>query len=119
MTTWRFLLYGFLLSAGHFTFAALAPHARLLLNQPEDMIGSGDGKPYWPPAPLADALERIAGILRLPFDWLWTPWMDQRLPGVFAVLLFAATSCLWGFTLAAVIRFLFSRLRFHHEPRAA
>lgn len=115
----RLLLYGFLLSAVHFTFAALLTHSRLLLQRSEDMVGSGDTKPYWPPYPLADTLERVAGILRLPFDWFWTPWMDNHLPSFFAVVLFAASSCLWGFALVVFARFLFTRFRHQHEPRIA
>ena len=115
----RLLLYGFLLSAVHFTCAALARNAGLLMLRSEDMIGTGATKPYWPPSPLADTLGKIGAILRLPFDWVWTPWMDDHVPYVIGVLLFAATSCLWGFTLAALFRFLFTRLGFRHEPRVA
>jgi len=115
----RLLLCGFLASAVHFTMAALSTNARLLVQRPEDMIGSGDTKPYWPPSSFTDALERVGGILRLPFDWLWTPWMDDHVLSAFGVVLFVATSCLRGFALAALFRFVFIRLRFHHEPRVA
>ena len=111
----RLLLYGFLLSAVHFTLTALCKNARLLLQRPEDMIGSGDAKPYWPPYPLADTLEGLGDILRLPADWLWT----QGMPDLITVVLFVANSFFWGFTLAVLFRFMFTRLRFHHEPRVA
>ena len=111
----RLLIYGFLLSAVHFTLTALCKDARLLLQRPEDMIGSGDTKPYWPPFPLANTLERLGDILRLPADWLWT----QGMPDLITVVLFVANSFFWGFTLAVLFRFMFTRLRFHHEPRVA
>ena len=107
----RLLLYGFLVSAVHFTITALCKNARLLLQRPEDMIGSGDTKPYWPPSAFADALERVGDILCLPADWLWT----QTLPNVITVLLFVTNSFLWGFLLVVVFRFVLTRLRFHHE----
>jgi hypothetical protein len=117
MTTqqkWRLLLYGFLVSAVHFTVTSLCRNARLLLQRPEDMIGNY-GKPHWPPYPFADALERVGEILSLPADWLRTPWM----PDVVTVLLFVANSFLWGFSLVVVFRFVFTRLTSHHEPRVA
>ncbi len=109
----RLLLYGFLASAVHFTMTALCKDARLLLQRPEDMIGSGETKPYWPPYPFAEALERVGEILRLPSEWLWTPGM----PDIVAAFLFVTNSFLWGFSLVVLFGFVFSRLRFHHEPR--
>lgn len=111
----RLLLYGFLLSAVHFTLTGLCKNAPLLLKRPEDMIGSVDAKPYWPPNPLADTLDRLGDILCLPATWLLT----QAMPDWFTVVLFVTNSFIWGFTLAALLRFIFARLRFHHEPRVA
>lgn len=67
---WRLLLWGVVLSAVHFTAICLCGNARLLLQRPEDMIGSGGTKPYWPAYPFAESMESIAHILGYPFATL-------------------------------------------------
>src|SRR5262245_32257364 len=92
---------------------ALCKDARLFLQRPDDMIGSGGTKPYWPPDALADALERIHDILCLPSGWLW----GLGEPDILTVILFVGNSFIWGFSLTVVFCLLFTRLRFHHEQR--
>jgi len=107
----RVVLYGVLLSAVHFAAAGFCHAIPTQLMRPEDMSTGPIGKPTWPVYPLGEALERVGDVLVVPFDWMWNPWMVHHLPEWFGILLFAATSCLWGFTLAATGTFFFIRVR--------
>ena len=110
--------YGTILSAIHFTAAALlAKVVPLLMLRPEDMVGSGDVKPYWPPSRLRDAVQGAGDILSLPANWVYESW--PSMPDVVVILLFILSSCLWGFALAFVLRVLFTRLHVSHEPHPA
>jgi hypothetical protein len=106
----RLLLYGFLLSALHFTAAILCKDARLHFHSTEELVRSG--KPYWGPHPLTDTLQKVGDILRLPAEWLWIP----ALPDMVSILLFVTNSCLWGFSLATLFRFVFLRYRHRSTP---
>ena len=79
------------------------------------MIGFGPDKPHWPPSALADTLERVGDIMRLPLDWLWS----QRTSDLISFVLFAANSFIWGFTLAVLFRLMLGRLKIHQESRIA
>jgi hypothetical protein len=110
--------YGAILSAIHFTAAGLFSKVfPLLMLRPEDMVGSGDVKPYWPPSRLRDAVQGAGDILSLPASRVYDFW--PSMPDAAAVLLFILSSCLWGFALALILRALFTWLRLHHEPHPA
>ena len=111
------VFYGTILSAIHFTAAVFLSTVPLLMLRFEDMIGSGETKPYWPPSRLRDAVQGAEDVLTLPARWVFDscPWMPDLVMVVVAIL----SSCLWGFGLALVLRLLFSRLRVSHEPRPA
>jgi hypothetical protein len=111
------VFYGIVLSAIHFAATLLLQQLPTLMLRPEDMIGSGGGKPYWPPSRLRDAVQSAGDILSMPARWLSDSW--PSMPDVAEVLLFILSSCLWGFALALVLRVLFTRLRVSHEPRSA
>jgi len=114
----RFVFYGVILSAVHFTAALLLSKAvPLLLLRPEDMIGSGDTKPYWPPSRLRDSIQSVGDVLCLPASWLYD--CCPNMPDVAAVLVIVLNSCLWGFALALVGHLVFTRLIVSHAPRPA
>src|ERR1035437_9137262 len=111
------VFYGTILSAFHFTAALLLSAIPLLMLRFEDMVGSGETKPYWPPSRLRDAVEGIAGILLLPARGVYD--FCPGMPEVAGVLVAILSSCLWGFGLALLLRPLLSRLRLSHETRPA
>ena len=111
---WGLVFCGTILSTIHFAAAALLANAPLLMLRFDDMIGSGDTKPHWPPSRLRDAAQAAADILSLPARWVYDSC--PRTPDVAVVLLFVLNSCLWGFALAIGLRFLFNRLYVSHEP---
>jgi hypothetical protein len=105
--------YAIILSALHFAAALLLKHLPTLMLRPEDMVGSGDVKPYWPPSRLRDGVQSAGDILSQPAAWIY-----ESLPGMpdaAAFVLFILTSCLWGFALALLLRFVFTRLIRPHE----
>ena len=109
--------YGTILSAIHFAAAAFLSNMPLLMLRFEDMVGSGDVKPYWPSSRLRDAVQGPGDVLSLPARWVYDSW--PGMPDIAVVLLFVFNSCLWGFGLAVVLRLLFNRLRASHEPHPA
>ena len=109
------VFYGVILSAVHFAAALLMNNLPLLMLRPEDMVGSGDVKPYWPPSHLRDAVAAAGHILSAPASSAYEAW--PRMPDILAVPLFIFTSCLWGFALALVVRLFVDRFRASHEPR--
>lgn len=109
--------YGTILSAVHFTAAALLTGMPLLMLRFEDMVGSGDTKPYWPPSRFRDAVEAAGDILASPAKWV--VHSCPRMPDLIVLLVAMLSSCLWGFGLALVVRLLLNRLRVSHEPRPA
>jgi hypothetical protein len=111
------VFYGTILSAIHFTAALLLSAIPLLMLRFEDMVGSGETKPYWPPSRLRDAVKGVAEILTLPARWVYDSC--PSMPDVAGLLVAILSSCLWGFGLAILLRLLFSRLRVSHEPRPA
>ena len=113
----RLLFYGTILSAIHFTAAVFLSDIPLLMLRFEDMVGSGETKPYWPPSRLRDAVKAAEDILTLPARWVYDSC--PRMPDLVVLLLAILRSCFWGFGLALVLRLLFNRLRVSHEPRPA
>lgn len=112
------LFYGTILGAVHFTAAALLSKVvPLLMLRFEDMVGSGETKPYWSPSRLRDAVQGAGDILSLPVSWVYDSC--PRMPDVAVLLLFVLSSCLWGFGLAFILRLLFNRIRVSHEPHSA
>ena len=112
------LFFGTILSAIHFTAAQLFSKVMpLLMLRPEDMVGSGEQKPYWPPSLLRDAAQGAGDILSLPASRVYEFWAGM--PDSAALLLFVTNSCLWGFALALLLRFVLTRLRVSHEPNPA
>jgi|ERR1035441_2153815 hypothetical protein len=111
---WGLGFCGAILSAIHFATAALLVNAPLLMLRFEDMVGSGDTKPYWPPSRLRDAAQAAGDILSLPARWVYDSC--PGVPAAAVALLFVLNSCLWGFALAIGLRFLFNRLYVSHEP---
>ena len=109
--------YGISLSALHFAAALLLRHLPTLMLRPEDMVGSGGVKPYWPPSPLRDAVQSAGDILSQPAAWIYASL--RGMPGAAAFVLFILSSCLWGFALALLLRFVFARLTRPHEPYPA
>lgn len=106
--------YALILSALHFAAALLLKHLPTLMLRPEDMVGSGDVKPYWPASHLRDAVQSAGDILSQPAAWIYDSF--PGMPGAAAFVLYVLTSCLWGFTLALLLRFVFTRLARSHEP---
>jgi hypothetical protein len=47
----------------------------------------------------------LAGILILPLDLIWSPWMSKHLPDIVEWILFLFNSLLWGFVIALCINF--------------
>lgn len=114
----RIAFYGIIFSAIHFTAAALfSKTLPLLMLRSEDMIGSGDTKPYWAASRLRDWVQGVGDVLGLPAGLLHDRWPDM--PDFLAVLVVVLNSCLWGFGLALVGHLLFTRLRVSHAPRPA
>src|SRR5260370_19599145 len=114
----RFVFYGVMLSAIHFTAASLLSKVvPLLLLRPEDMVGSGDTKPYWPPSRLRDSIQGFGDVLCLPASWLND--CCPNVPVVVAALVVVLNSFLWGFALALVGHLVFTRLIVSHAPRPA
>ena len=111
------VFYGTILSAIHFAAALFLSAIPRLMLRFEDMVGSGETKPYWPPSRLRDAVEGVAGILLLPARWVYDSC--PSMPVVAGLVVAVLSSCLWGFGLALLLRLLFSRLRVSHEPRPA
>jgi hypothetical protein len=111
------VFYGTILSAIHFTATLFLSAVPLLMLRFEDMVGSGETKPYWPPSRLRDAVKGVAEILTLPARWVYDSC--PSMPDVAGLLVAILSSCLWGFGLAILLRLLFSRLRVSHEPRPA
>ena len=109
--------YGTILSAVHFALAVFLSGLPLLTLRFEDMIGSGDTKPYWPPSRWRDAVKGVEDVLTLPARWVYDAC--PRTPDLVVVVVAILSSCLWGFGLALVLRLLFRRLRVSHEPRPA
>jgi hypothetical protein len=114
----RVLLYGVLFSAVHFAAVGFCHAIPPLLMRPEDMIDSPNAKPSWPRYPLGEAAERVGDILRVPFDWIWEGRLSHSAPEAIGFLLLVLTSCLWGFGLVFVFRFLFTHLRPRHANAA-
>ena len=111
------VFYGTILSAIHFTVAAFLSTVPLLMLRFEDMIGSGETKPYWPPSRLRHAVQGAADVLTLPARWVYDSC--PRMPDLVVVVVAILSSCLWGFALALILRVLFTRLRVNHEPHPA
>jgi hypothetical protein len=111
------VFYGIILSAIHFAATLLLKNLPTLMLRPEEMVGSGGVKPYWPPSRLRDAVQGAGDILSLPGSWICNSW--SGMPDFLAVALFIFTSCLWGFALVIILRVLFTRLRISHEPHPA
>jgi len=111
------VFYGIVLSAVHFAAAGFLGNLPRLMLEAEDMIGSGDQKPYWPASRLRDAVQGAGDILSMPASWVCDSW--PGVPGAVAFVLFLANSCLWGFALALPLRLMLARLRLSHEPKAA
>jgi len=109
--------YGIILSAIHFAAAAFLSNLPLLMLRFEDMVGSGDTKPYWPPSRIRDVVQTAGDILRLPAGRV----LDScpRMPYPMALALIILSSCLWGFGLALVLRLLLNRHHATREPHAA
>jgi hypothetical protein len=99
------LLVGLVVSAVHFTLMALLKDARLFLQRPEDMVGTGDSKPFWPPNQFADMLEVVGQCLRWPLGMFCT----QNVPDSVAAVLLLLNSGLWGLALSGLMYFAFSR----------
>ena len=108
----RVVLYGILLSIIHFAAVGLCHGIPTLLMRPEDMSAPQEGKPTWPRYRLKEALERVGDVLRIPFDWVWTPWMSQHMPDAVAVLFMVLTSSLWGFGLVLALGLVFGPVQF-------
>ena len=111
---WGLVFYGTILSTIHLAAAALLSNAPLLMLRFEDMVGSGDTKPYWPPSRLRNAAQAAGDILSMPARWVYDS--GSGVPDATVPLLFVLNSCLWGFALAIGLRFLFNRLTVSHEP---
>ena len=109
--------YAIILSALHFAAALLLKHLPTLMLRPEDMVGSGGVKPYWPASRLRGAVQSTGDILSQPAAWIYDSF--PGLPGAVAFVLFILSSCLWGFALALLLRFIFTRLARPHEPYPA
>ena len=109
--------YGAILSAVHFSLAVFLSELPLLTLRFEDMVGSGESKPYWPPSRLRDALRGAADVLTLPARWVYDSC--PRMPDLVMVGVAILSSCLWGFALAIILRVLFTRLRVNHELHPA
>ncbi len=109
--------YGAILSAVHFSLAVFLSELPLLTLRFEDMIGSGESKPYWPPSRLRDAVQGAADVITLPARWVYDSC--PKLSDLFVVVVAILSSCLWGFALALILRVLFTRLRVNHEPHPA
>ena len=117
LTKHGLVFYGIVLSAVHFAAAIFLRHLPTLMLRPEDMIGSGEQKPYWPASRLRDAVQGAGDILSMPASRVYDSW--PAMPDAVAVALFVANSCLWGFALALLLRPVFGRLRLSYEPKAA
>ncbi len=106
-----------ILSAIHFALAVFLSSLPLLLLRFEDMVGSGETKPYWPPSRLRDAVQGASDVLSLPARWV----IDScpRMPDLVVLLLAVLSSCLWGFGLALALRLLFKRPRAPRGPSPA
>ena len=111
------VFYGIVLSAVHFAGAIFLRHLPTLMLRPEDMVGSGEQKPYWPASWLRDAVQGSGDILSMPASRVYDSW--PGLPDAVAFALFIANSCLWGFALALLLRLVWARLHLSHEPKAA
>jgi hypothetical protein len=109
--------YSTILSVVHFALAVFLSELPLLTQRFEDMIGSGETKPYWPPSRLRDAVKGVEDVLTLPARWVFDSC--PRIPDLVIVVVAILSSCLWGFGLALALRLLFNRLRVAHEPRPA
>ena len=109
--------YGAILSAVHLALAVFLSELPLFTLRFEDMIGSGESKPYWPPSRLRDAVQGAADVLTLPARWVYDSC--PSMPDVAGLLVAILSSCLWGFALAIILRVLFTRLRVNHEPHPA
>jgi hypothetical protein len=109
--------YGTILSAVHFALAVFSSEIPLLTLRFEDMVGSGETKPYWPPSRLRDVVKGVEDVLTLPARWVFDSC--PRMPDSVVVVVAILSSCLWGFGLALVLRLLFGWLRVSHEPRPA
>ncbi len=106
--------YALILSAMHFAAALFLKHLPTLMLRPEDMVGSGGVKPYWPASRLRDAVQSTGDILSQPATWIYESF--PGMPGAAAFVFYVLTSCLWGFALALLLRFVFTRLSRRHEP---
>ena len=114
----RIAFYGIIVSAAHFTAAALfSKTLPLLMLRFEDMIGSGDTKPYWPASRLRDLVQGVGDVLSLPGRLLYD--RCPNIPDLLTVFVVVLNSCLWGFGLALLGHLLFTRLRVSHAPRPA
>jgi hypothetical protein len=111
------VFYGIVLSAIHFAGAIFLRHLPTLMLRPEDMVGSGEQKPYWPASRLRDAVQGAGDILSMPASRLCDSW--PGMPDGVALALFVANSCLWGFALALLLRLVLARLHLSHEPKTA
>jgi hypothetical protein len=109
--------YGIILSALHFTALLCSKLIPTLMLRPEDMIGSGGQKPYWPPSRLREAIQSGGDILSMPARQVYEAWVGM--PDAAALMLFIANSCLWGFALALLFRIVLGCLRVSHEPSPA
>jgi len=111
------VFYGIVLSAAHFAAALFLRYLPTLMLRPEDMVGSGEQKPYWPASRLRDAVQGAGDILSMPASRVYDSW--PGMPDAVAFALFVANSCLWGFVLALLLRLVLARLHLSHEPKAA
>src|ERR1035437_3652825 len=96
------VFYGAILSAAHFALAVFLSALPLLTLRFEDMIGSGESKPYWLPSRLRDAVQGAADVLTLPAKWVYDAC--PKMPDLVVVVVAILCSCLWGFGLALVLR---------------
>jgi hypothetical protein len=117
LTKHGLVFHGIVLSAVHFAAAIFLTHLPTLMLRPEDMVGWGDQKPYWPASRLRDAVQSVGDILSMPASRVYDSW--RGMPDAAAFALFVANSCLWGFALALVLRLVLARLHLSHEPKAA
>lgn len=117
LTKHGLVFYGIVLSAVHFAVAIILRHLPGLMLRPEDMVGSGEQKPYWPASRMRDAVQGAGDILSMPASLIYDSW--PGMPDAIAFVLFVANSCLWGFALALLLRLLLTRLNLPHEPKAA
>jgi hypothetical protein len=110
-TSQRFLIWAAIVSSCHFVLAVVLKDARLLLDGPEGVVGTGSGKPFWASNRFSEAMATVGRVIRWPADSIAT----QSVPDFLLPVVFIFNSCVWGLTITVLIYIVFAYTRKKHS----